>query len=252
MPPVCAGGISFRTTKKGGKQMRIAFVADLHGNWPATQAVALDIEARGIEDVYCLGDMIGKGPSSKLTFDWALSRCKVVLAGNWDLFIAENREPDCQYYCDQLAASDILAIRQLPFSHAFWFSGQHIRLLHGRPLLPLITPFEDERKFDAFFQAGNETFTALGYADIHQPGFRILSNSRYVFNTGSVGNALKDTRAHYAILSGEIGEAKSPFSIEMVSIDYDREQAIADAQASPHLPNRGAYIREIQTGIYSR
>ena len=49
----------------------IALVADLHGNWPATQAVEQDLIRRGIQRVWCLGDVVGKGPSSDKTFDWA-------------------------------------------------------------------------------------------------------------------------------------------------------------------------------------
>ena len=41
----------------------IALVADLHGNWPAVQAVERDIRARGIQKIWCLGDLVGKGPS---------------------------------------------------------------------------------------------------------------------------------------------------------------------------------------------
>ena len=59
--------------------MDIALVADLHGNWPAIRAVDADITARGIKDIYCLGDMIGKGPSDKKAMDWTLERCKLVL-----------------------------------------------------------------------------------------------------------------------------------------------------------------------------
>ncbi len=42
----------------------IALVADLHGNLPAVEAVDADIRARGIEKIWCLGDVVGKGPSS--------------------------------------------------------------------------------------------------------------------------------------------------------------------------------------------
>ena len=36
----------------------VALVADLHGNWPATRAVADDIRARGIDTIWCLGDVV--------------------------------------------------------------------------------------------------------------------------------------------------------------------------------------------------
>ena len=68
--------------------MKIALVADLHGNLPATMAVDADIRARGADAVWCLGDLVGKGPSSAETFDWAVNRCDVILRGNWDEGVA--------------------------------------------------------------------------------------------------------------------------------------------------------------------
>ena len=84
--------------------MRIALIGDLHGNLPALEAVARDIQGRGADAVYCLGDMTGKGPSSPETLDWALANCAVVLMGNWDDGIADPALsfPDLDWYRAQL------------------------------------------------------------------------------------------------------------------------------------------------------
>lgn len=34
---------------------RIAVISDIHGNWPACEAVLEDIASRGISRVFCLG-----------------------------------------------------------------------------------------------------------------------------------------------------------------------------------------------------
>ena len=39
--------------------MKIAMIGDLHGNLPATQALDTDLKRRGIDRIFCLGDMIG-------------------------------------------------------------------------------------------------------------------------------------------------------------------------------------------------
>ena len=45
----------------------IALVADLHGNWPATEAVDRDIRQRGIRRIWCLGrDQFVQAESGKL------------------------------------------------------------------------------------------------------------------------------------------------------------------------------------------
>lgn len=38
---------------------KIAFISDIHGNFPALQAVWADIKSRGISEIYCLGDLVG-------------------------------------------------------------------------------------------------------------------------------------------------------------------------------------------------
>ena len=40
----------------------IAVLADLHANLPALQAVIADLDAHGVETVWCLGDVLGYGP----------------------------------------------------------------------------------------------------------------------------------------------------------------------------------------------
>lgn len=39
--------------------MKIAIISDIHGNFPALQAVLKDINTEGVDQVYCLGDMVG-------------------------------------------------------------------------------------------------------------------------------------------------------------------------------------------------
>ena len=71
-------------------------------------------------------------------------------------------------------------------------------------------------------------------------------------NTGSVGNSIGSTQCCYVILSGEEGPSPAPFEIRLRQLDYDRDQAIRDALDAPDVPRIETYIREIQTGIYSR
>ena len=65
-------------------------------------------------------------------------------------------------------------------------------------------------------------------------------------------NAMGIPKCCYAILCAEEGEAPAPFEIRLRQLDYDRDQAILDAQNAPKVPRIETYIREIQTGIYSR
>jgi len=60
-----------------------AIISDIHGNLEALDTVLNDIQEQGIEEIFCLGDVIGYGPNPRECID----RCrefKVCLLGNHD------------------------------------------------------------------------------------------------------------------------------------------------------------------------
>ena len=40
----------------------VAIISDLHSNLEAVTAVLREIETRGVEEIICLGDIVGYGP----------------------------------------------------------------------------------------------------------------------------------------------------------------------------------------------
>lgn len=50
--------------------MRIAALADIHGNWPALQAVAADLVRQEVEVIIGLGDYIMTSTSSPRIVEW--------------------------------------------------------------------------------------------------------------------------------------------------------------------------------------
>ena len=60
-----------------------AIISDIHGNLEALQAVLDDIAKQGVEEIYCLGDVIGYGPNPRECIDHVM-KCKMVLLGNHD------------------------------------------------------------------------------------------------------------------------------------------------------------------------
>ena len=66
--------------------MRIAVISDIHGNWHAFEAVLADIEQRGVDEVWCLGDIVGYGPQPNRCVDGGARRARdLCLLGNHDL-----------------------------------------------------------------------------------------------------------------------------------------------------------------------
>lgn len=233
--------------------MKIAMVGDMHGNWPATEAVDKDMTRRGIQTIYCLGDMIGKGPDSVRAMDWAYRRCEVILAGNWETGILEIDGPVSRYYRALLGQERNERNRALPLEHELTLSGRRIRLFHGRPFTGSFLALEEPKAAIPFFTKEGKSYDLVLYADTHRQGLVQIDNVGTLLNTGSVGNSLGGVaKASYAILEGEPDDTSAPLDITFVSLDYDREQAIRDAEALPDLPKKDAYIQEIRTGVYSR
>lgn len=231
--------------------MKIALIADLHGNLPATEAVEADIRRRGADEIWCLGDLVGKGPSSAETFDWAMANCAVNLRGNWDegISLRQFAEND-KYYYDQLGEARMKKLAELPLEHHAWLSGRHLRLLHGRPVMETLqSTWEPEAALNWLFQPD---FDAVGYGDIHHAGLRPLHGNRILFSLGSVGNSIRVPMAQYTLLTCEKGREKAGFDLQFIYLTYDVDRAVRDAERSPAMPQRKAYIQEITTGVYGR
>lgn len=66
----------------------IAIVSDVHGNADAMMAVCTDMRQRGIQTVWCLGDLAGYGPNVNAVAGYAL-RHWTCIAGNHDSYLAD-------------------------------------------------------------------------------------------------------------------------------------------------------------------
>lgn len=67
--------------------VRIAVVSDIHANLPALEGVLGAIDGAGVEEVWCLGDVIGYGAHPDACADLVRERCDLCLVGNHDLAV---------------------------------------------------------------------------------------------------------------------------------------------------------------------
>ena len=61
-----------------------AFISDIHGNAEALEAVLRDIAAQGVDEIWCLGDIVGYGPQPGECIDLVRKNCSLSLMGNHD------------------------------------------------------------------------------------------------------------------------------------------------------------------------
>ena len=68
--------------------MKVAIISDIHGNRQAFEAVLTDIAEENVEQVWCLGDLVGYGADPDTCVELAREHAAVCLAGNHDLAVA--------------------------------------------------------------------------------------------------------------------------------------------------------------------
>jgi predicted phosphodiesterase len=67
--------------------MRVAVVSDIHANLHALEAVLAAIDADPVDELWCLGDLVGYGPKPNECCAIVQARAAVCLCGNHDLAV---------------------------------------------------------------------------------------------------------------------------------------------------------------------
>jgi len=65
--------------------LRAAVLSDIHSNRHALEAVLAAVDEAGVEEVWCLGDMVGYGAEPDACTALVRERCSTCLVGNHDL-----------------------------------------------------------------------------------------------------------------------------------------------------------------------
>lgn len=240
---------------------RIAVISDIHGNIPALEAVLDDIRERGIGRIVCLGDLIGKGPHSERAVDLVRESCEIVVQGNWDEFITRPTDkPDLQWHRNRLGEDRLAYLKGLPFCAEFWCSGRFVRLFHASPesVHRRVQPWDTVQTRLTMFDNTESTGVpehggqpdVIGYGDVHNAYLQHFPG-RMLFNAGSVGNPLEITQASYAVIEGRCGSReKGAFSVSLVRVPYDIEEAVRMAAKEEGMPFMKEYVQELRTGRY--
>jgi predicted phosphodiesterase len=228
--------------------MRIAIIADIHGNMPALEAVLSDIQRRDTDQTINLGDCVS-GPL------WPREVCDLLMASN-NLTIRGNHDRCvCGPDPSRMGTSDRYAVSQLGPDHVRWLgslppaanAGDGIFACHGTPTSDnqyLIEEVSNNRLVRAHPESirrrlGDTQARVVLCGHSHQPHLIQLPNGPLVLNPGSVGCPAYDDPgddphvsevgspyARYAILIIE----EDTVSAEMIAITYDWRAASARAE----------------------
>lgn len=239
----------------------IAIISDIHGNIPALEAVLEDISNRGMKRIFCLGDLIGKGPFPEKAVDIIKKSCEHVVKGNWDKFITEGKSFDIEvglWNINKLGTERVDYLRRLPLFIEFYMSGKLVRLFHASSddVFKRVQPSALMEEKLTLFKApilsgdyGNVDSDVVGYGDIHN-AYAQNFRGKAIFNVGSVGNPLDIPQASYAIIEGMYGNKQlSTISTNLVRVPYNIEKAVREAQGE-NMPELNEYINELRTARY--
>jgi diadenosine tetraphosphatase ApaH/serine/threonine PP2A family protein phosphatase len=236
--------------------MRVAVITDVHANLPALEAVLKAIDGAGIEQIWCLGDILGYGVEPNACADLVSERCDVCLVGNHDLAVLG--ELDISSFSEAAAAAvewtrDQVTARTLDFLQTLEPHGERagIGLFHASPRDPIweyvLSSDQAEAGFDAnprrialighshvalFFTRPDGDAAATRGAQASDGALLDLGRGSWLVNPGSVGQP-RDGDPRAAWLELDIEGKTACFH----RVPYEIERASA-AIAAAGLPSR--------------
>jgi len=231
----------------------LAVISDIHANMEALTAVLDDIATRKVEQIICLGDVVGYGPEPKECVDKVMEVASVTLMGNHDFAVLYEptnfnigAESACYWTRQQLQTdtADLAKangrwdfLGKLKIKHAVpgeAYGMGELSFVHGSPRRPIneyVFPddvYNNPNKVTVLF----ERFSHLCFVGhTHVPGvfldtpdfynpeelewvFEVNPRRKALINVGSVGQPRdRDNRAGYVLIE--------PGRIRFVRVPYD-------------------------------
>ncbi|MFP4013838.1 MAG: metallophosphoesterase family protein [Chitinispirillaceae bacterium] len=224
--------------------MRFAFISDIHANLEALESVIKDIDQKNIDEIICLGDVVGYGANPNECVELVSKRCPVILLGNHDAAAVEllttqhfniHAKIAIEWTSATLSSQNRSLLASLPVKK----TKDIMTLVHATPYEPNMWYYITSLEEAAFnFQFFNNRICLVGHTHIpmiivlegeeifvHQEksiDYRDRSGVRLLVNIGSVGQPRdRDPRSSYGILDTE----KGMFELQRVSYDYAKTQA---------------------------
>jgi predicted phosphodiesterase len=205
--------------------MRLALLSDIHANLEALEAVLRDLDGEKVDQIVCLGDVVGYGTDPAACLDLVAKHCQVTLMGNHE-YAALGKMDDqslndvarisIEWTRDQLDSRLVSFIERFPMEHRI----DTLHLVHASPFQPekwhyILTPAAARRALDAtdaficffghshlptIFSVGKDGQVRSRFGHDFQP----LDENRYLVNVGSVGQPRDDDpRSCYVVYDSD-------------------------------------------------
>ncbi|MBI1280331.1 MAG: YfcE family phosphodiesterase [Anaerolineaceae bacterium] len=226
----------------------VTIFGDIHGNFPALQAVFRDIESRKLKNLYCLGDLVGYGTFPNEVVEFVRKRSIPTLMGNYDQGVGNDSDDcGCAYKTDvdrkrgelsiawtnaHTTSENKAFLRALPAYIPLKLGDLQMLLVHGSPRKVNEYMFEDRpvEYFERIMDSVEADMLVCGHT--HLPYHIVLPSGRHIVNAGSVGKPKDyDSRACYVIMAADRRDLK----VDFIRVSYDVEQTAQAIEATPEV-----------------
>ena len=216
--------------------MKIAIVSDIHGNLEALSRVLEYIRENDIEEIYCLGDVVGYGPNPNECVELVRENCKAVLMGNHDYaaiglanieYFNEYAKISTYWTQDILLDENLEYLKSLPFT----YTHDKFLLVHASPKNPsnwdYVLSVNDAKQQLKEFES-NLCFIGHSHVPVifsnsdyyRKKNFLFTEDQKYLVNVGSTGQPRDgDPRTCFVVYDDEQN------SVEYVRLDYDIQKS---------------------------
>ena len=218
--------------------MRVAVVADIHANLTAFDAVASDWGE--VDEVWCLGDVVGYGPEPNECVARLRALPHVCIPGNHE-YAALGKIDVADFNPAARAAADWTAKQLTSDARAYLLAlpetvrKDSFTLVHASPASPIWEYLLDTGAASASFEQLETPHALIGHSHVPlmfaaEPGGRVggqllhpgapidLAGARRILNPGSVGQPRDgDPRASYAIVE----QSGDRLTFELRRLPYD-------------------------------
>ncbi len=240
--------------------MRFGIISDIHGNLEALTSVLEDLKNESVDDIFCLGDIVGYGANPNECVDLIKENCSKVILGNHDA--AGLGIISLEYFNIYARGAAMWTQKTLTDESKEYLKNleyvkyvdeaQKIMLVHSSPLFPenwnYILNTDDAKT--AFFKISGEQVCFIGHS--HQPiiftkdladkvvmlspkDITLDENYKYFINVGSVGqprDGIRDSSyVIYDLDKQKITYKRTPYNVEAAAQkirDEDLSDVLAD------------------------
>lgn len=201
---------------------KLAFISDIHGNYPALKAVLQDIDTLNVDKIYCLGDLVGYYSQINEVINTIKQRRIECILGNHDYAMLYNccvieRSKTCTNVLtkqlDYITSENLDFMRSLNTSITIHAGDYSILAVHGG-----LNDYVDEYLPDLsenYFETLDKSITHVITGHNHLPKVERYGNILYA-NSGSVGQP-----RDYNPMAGYVIFERGMFTIHRVPYDID-------------------------------